>query len=72
MLNEQLQRIVLGVLTSFLATFGGCLSTGCATRVTGIGAVSERPLFTFDGFGVKIAVHSLEATFEHDVEAGTE
>lgn len=71
-MNEQLQRIVLGVLTSFLATFGGCLSTGCATRVTSLGEVSKEPVFTFDGFGMKVAVHTVAMTFEHGVETETE
>jgi len=34
-LNEQLQRIVLGAVTSFLAMFGGCLGTGCGTLTFG-------------------------------------
>lgn len=53
-------------LTSLLATFGGCLAGGCSTRVTGIGGVSEKPVFVFDGFGVKVIAHSLVMTFEHD------
>lgn len=39
-MNEQLQRIVLGALTSFLATFGGCLGTGCTMTLTGGGEMS--------------------------------
>lgn len=55
-------------LMSLLATFGGCFAGGCATQITGIGQVSEKPVFTFDGFGLKLAVHSVEMTFKHEVD----
>lgn len=29
LLQAQLEKYLLGALTTFLATFGGCLSTGC-------------------------------------------
>lgn len=44
---------------------GGCLAGGCATKVTSIGEVSERPILELDLPGMSLKVHSLAATFEH-------
>ena len=41
-MNEGLQRIVLGVATTFLAGFGGCWGTGCALLPTNLGEIGVR------------------------------
>ena len=39
-MNEYLRQYGLAALTSFLATFGGCLGAGCTMTLTGGGEMS--------------------------------
>lgn len=59
-----MNRVMLGVLVFVL-----CAGSGCATRVTSIGEVSERPLIKLKLPGMELSIHSLEATFEHGENA---
>lgn len=68
---QYLKDFGLAALASFLATFGGCLSTGCATKVTSLGAVSSEPVLKLDLPGMALEIRSLEMTFEHGDEEET-
>lgn len=69
LLQGQLVKWVSGVVLSLLAGTATCASSGCATRVTSIGEVSERPVFVLDLPGMSLKVHTIAATFENDVPA---
>lgn len=64
-MNQDVMRIVMGVLTSLMAVIPPCAATGCSAldRVSKIGAVSEKPVLIIDVMGIKLTAHALEMTF---------
>lgn len=68
LLQGQIVKWVSGVVLSLMAGTATCVSSGCATRVTSIGEVSERPVLELDLPGMSLKIHTIAATFEQEDE----